>query len=271
MQRLSVDELQERLSERDLAILADLDAYRLLGTRHIQRLRFAEAHGSPGAATRACIRVLGRLRELGLVACLHTRRVGGVRKGSASYVWYLGPAGERLQRDRRGLTGRRRYGEPSRHFVNHTLAVAELAVQLVETERRRKDFKVLSLVAEPASWRSYLGPHGTRQWLKPDLALIAVNGDFEDHWFIEADLDSEHVPVLLRQCAAYHAYRATGRHQADHGLFPAVLWVTPTPARASSLREAINRTPHLATSAFRVCVTEEFIATIVGSVEDAPN
>jgi hypothetical protein len=267
MPRLSIDELRDHLSDRDLSILGDIDVYRLLSTRHIQRLHFTNGHETPAAAMRACTRVLARLRDLGLVTSLERRRVGGVQKGSASGVWYLGPAGERLQRDRRGLTARRRYGEPSRLFVNHTLAVAELAVRLIETERANPDFKILSLQAEPASWQQYLGAQGTGQWLKPDLSLVAINGEFEDHWFIEADLDTEHLPVLLRQCAAYHSYRASGQHQAAHELFPAVLWVTPTETRAAALRAAIRRTPNLARDAFRVCVNGDFIATVLGAMD----
>jgi hypothetical protein len=267
MARLSVDELRERLTDRDLAILDDLDAYRLLGTRHIQRLHFTDGHQSAGAAMRACTRVLARLRDVGAVAFLPQRRVGGISKGSSGLVWFLGPAGERLQRDRRGRTARRRYGEPSRHFVNHTLAVADLAVRLVELERSHEAFEIVSLRAEPDSWQTYLSGHGVRQWLKPDLALIAVNGEFEDHWFIEVDLDTEHVPVLLRQCAAYHSYRASGQHQAAHDLFPAVLWVTPTSARAESIRRAIHNTPTFAADAYRVCIVSDFIATVLGTEE----
>jgi hypothetical protein len=117
-------------------------------------------------------------------------------------------------------------------------------VQTVEAGRRGQ-VEVLELDTEPASWQQSLSPLGVAQMLKPDLRLVTVCGDYEEHWFIEADMASEHLPVILRQCAAYEAFRATGRYQAVHGLFPAVLWVTPTEARAAAIRAAVGRTAGL--------------------------
>lgn len=59
------------------------------------------------------------------------RRIGGVRAGSSGITWQLASTGERLLRRLHGETKRRRYVEPSAAFVKHTLAVAELAIQLL--------------------------------------------------------------------------------------------------------------------------------------------
>jgi hypothetical protein len=263
MSGLDLDALVDRLGERDLAVLRSVEQYRLLGTGHVQRLHFAEHHDSQAAATRACVRVLGRLREHGLLACL-TRRVGGVRSGSAGFVWHLGPAGERLLRNLNGQHQRRRYVEPSSHFVTHTLAVAELAVTLTEAARHGR-FELARVEAEPRNWLQYLNPVGVRQWLKPDLAVVTTSGDFEDHWFIEADLDTEHLPVVLRQCQAYQSYQASGRYQATHGLFPVVLWVVPSTARAAGIRRAIDDHPRIDGQLFRVCTTQNFLGHLTGA------
>ena len=120
---------------------------------------------------------------------------------------------------------------------------------------------MLRIDTEPASWQQSLSRHGTAQWLKPDLRLVTATADDEFHWFVEADLATEHLPVILRQCAAYEAFRATGRYQAEHGLFPAVLWVTPTPARAAALRAAVAASAAsggLDSALFLVCTADEF-------------
>ena len=190
------------------------------------------------------------------------RRIGGARAGSAGSVWYIGPAGDRLLRylDPEARRGRRNYREPSRHFVDHTLAIAELAVQAVEAARRGV-VEVLRIDTEPASWQPSVSRHGTAQWLKPDLRLVTATADDEFHWFVEADMATEHLPVILRQCAAYEAFRASGRYQAAHGLFPAVLWVAPTPARAAAIRAAVAASAAaggLDAALFQVCTAADF-------------
>ena len=267
MTRSDLANLQDRLTERDVELVRDIVKYRLLTTKQIQRLHFDPAHASPKAATRACNRTLARLREAGLVKALD-RRIGGVRAGSAGFVWYLGPAGERVLQslDHSRAPGRRNYKEPSRHFVEHTLAIADLAVVTIEAGRHG-DIEVLELQAEPASWQQSLSQFGTLQTLKPDLRLVTARGDYEEHWFIEADLASEHLPVIVRQCKAYEAFRATGRYQAAHGLFPAVLWVTPTEVRAAAIRAVVGRTAGLDPALLRACPASEYRAAVTGPAE----
>jgi hypothetical protein len=206
-----------------------------------------------------------RLPDSGTLACCGAleRRIGGVRAGSAGFVWYLGPSGERLLQtlDPSAVGGRHNYREPSRHFVEHTLAITELAVQTIEAERAG-DLEVLELQTEPVSWQQSLSRFGTIQRLKPDLRLVSATGDYEHHWFVEADMATEHLPVILRQCAAYEAFRATGRYQAAHGLFPAVVWVTPSHARAAAVRAAVAAAAGLDPKLFQVCTVEEYEAVI---------
>lgn len=266
MSRSDVATLIERLSERDIHMLMDVEKFRLLTTKQVQRLHFDHRQTTPVAAARACNRVLSRLRDVGVVRALE-RRIGGVRAGSAGFVWYIGPAGERvlaaLSDNKRG---RRNFREPSRLFVDHTLAVAELAIQVIEA-KRLGELEVLHVETEPASWQQSLSGHGTLQTLKPDLRLVTVSGDYEHHWFIEADLATEHLPVVLRQCAAYQAFRATGRYQAEHGLFPAVLWVVPADARKAALAAAVAAQTALDAAQFQVCTAAEYWSVVTGQAD----
>lgn len=265
MTHSDLDSLNDRLTERDHQLLNDVQKYRLLSTKHVQRLHFDAAHPTPVASARACNRALVRLREAGVLRAL-TRRIGGARAGSAGFVWYVGPAGERLLQASNpgGSGGRRNYREPSRHFVEHTLAISELAVQTIEATRTGSPdkFDVLELQTEPASWQQSLSRFGTVQTLKPDFRLVTTSGDYEHHWFIEADMATEHLPVIVRQCVAYETFRSTGRYQATHGLFPAVLWVTTTDTRAKAIRAVVAATSSLDPDLFQVCTTTEYLAAV---------
>ncbi|WP_127466442.1 replication-relaxation family protein [Streptomyces sp. B27] len=257
-----------RLSERDLAVLESLRAHRLLGTAQIRRLHFAEGHATVTAASGATMRVLTRLESHGLVARL-TRRIGGVRSGSSGIVWQLAATGERLLRTVHGEKKRRRYVEPSLAFTAHTLAVAELAVQLHEIAGAGA-VEVLGVETEPSCWRSFVNPHGTLEWLKPDLYVITASGDYEDHWFFEADRATEHPTVVVRKAKTYQRYAATGAHQARHGLFPAVSWVVPDTARRRALEAALSADTGVQPELFRVVTVDEFRGLILGDHADPP-
>jgi hypothetical protein len=224
------------------------------------------------AASVAAIRVLARLESRKLVARL-ARRIGGVRAGSSGITWQLGPSGERLLRTLHGDSARRRYSEPSPAFIAHTLMSADLAIQLQELGRQGV-IELLRLEAEPECWRTFLSAHGARQWLKPDLFAITAGGDFEHHWFIEADNATEHLPVIVRKALAYQQYARSGIHQQEHGLFPEVLWVVPDAKRKASVEAALASEPRLRdlvdAHAFRVVTGPDFAAYVTQGGQTAP-
>ena len=261
--------LLAQLSTRDISILQSISALRLLSTAHIRRLHFARGHASLGAASGAVMRVLTRLEAKNLVVRL-TRRIGGVRAGSSGITWQLGAAGERLIRVMEGKKYRRRFVEPGTAFAAHTLATAELAVSLRELDQAGV-VEVASIETEPSCWRSFAGPHGTLEWLKPDLFAITVSGEFEDHWYLEADLATEHPTVVVRKAKVYQRYAATGAHQARHGLFPAVAWIVPDSARQRALRAALAADPAIQRELFQIVTTSQFKDLIANGVPGPPS
>lgn len=263
-----VTALLERLSERDLAVLDSLRTYRLLTTAHIRRLHFARGHATLGAASGATMRVLTRLEEHSLIARLG-RRIGGVRAGSSGITWQLASTGERLLRRLRGETKRRRYVEPSAAFVQHTLLKTELAVQLHEFHDQG-DIELLVLETEPQCWRSFVSPHGSVEWLRSDLYAVTASGEYEDHWFLEADRGTEHPPDVVRKAKVYQRYAATGAHQARHGLFPAVSWVVPDSARQRALEAALAADRAIQPELFQVVPVEGFRRLIAEDRPDPP-
>lgn len=214
------------LGERDRAVLESVARLRLVCTRQLERLHFIAS--TPLADARSCRRTLARLAEQGLVVRLD-RRVGGVRAGSAGYLWSLGVAGQHLLTRSGPAGGRqlRRPWTPSAPFVAHRLATSELYVRLVEGMRAGSG-ELVRYHAEPDCWRRFTGPGGEAATVKPDAYAVTASGDYEHAWFIEVDLATESPQVLGRKCRSYLAYWRSGREQAVRGVFPLVVFVVPT-------------------------------------------
>ena len=134
---------------------------------------------------------LARLVELRVLSRLE-RRVGGVRAGSAAYVYETGLAGQRLVTywQGEGITRIRGAHEPGAAFVAHTLATSEVYVSLTEAARISQ-LELLAFEAEPDCWRDYIGIGGKRAVLKPDIYLRLGLDEFEDSWFVEVDRATE--------------------------------------------------------------------------------
>lgn len=248
--RLSRQQLEEtaaRLSDRDRQVLAAIQHYRYLLTGQIQRLYFTEA-ATPSAAHRAATRTLKRLRELGLIEHL-TRRIGGVRAGSAGLVWHITHAGERLiYLGNHTLTPTKRFFEPSPYFLSHSLAVAEVAVSLTELCQEYQTMKLTALQPEPECWRTY-SEYGNIVALKPDLFAITVSGQYEDRWFVEVDLATESPSKVISKCERYHKYYRSGLEQQEAEVFPLTVWIVPTTERKQQLityiKDAFDKQPKL--------------------------
>lgn len=245
--RRGLTQLRAQLSERDLAVAGRVAQLKLMSGRQIERLHFTvEHHATALTAARTCRRVLERLVSDRLLVRLD-RRVGGVRAGSASFVYGLGPVGQRVL----GLDGpRRRFREPTATFVAHTLAISERVVTLTLADRRG-DFELLELEAEPACWR----PLGAQQ-LRPDLFVSLGAEEYEYRYFIEIDLGTESLPRLIAKCQTYDAYYRTGAEQRRHGVYPRVLWIMHDEHRTAKLRDLIERSRSLTPELFVVTTDE---------------
>jgi hypothetical protein len=239
-----------------------LDAHRFLTTGQIERFHFAD-HVNPDAAARICRRVLHRLYQSHVIDHLD-RRVGGVRAGSASFVWRVGSVGDQLLRlNAGGDQPRLRRKEPSLRYLEHCLAVADchLALRSLAAAHR---IELMRVATEPDCWRSYLALSGSRDTLKPDLHAVTASGDYEDHWFVEIDRATESLPTLLRKCTQYEDYRRTEAEQHQHGVFPLVVWVVPDETRAAKLAAGVAASRSLDRELYRICTPNRFAGVITG-------
>lgn len=255
--RLSLMAMSARLSERDRQVLEHLNALRLLGARDLQALLFPDdRHATAATAARCCRRVLERLTRDRFVVRLE-RRIGGVRAGSASFVYTLGPLGQRVLE---AGEPRRRHREPSDRFIDHTLAVAGFFVRL-SLHARAIGWELIAWEAEPKSWRD-VTTLGGRVVLRPDLFVTVGVGDYELRWFVEIDRGTEHLPAVQRKCRLYHSYYKGGHEQRRHKVFPRVLWVVPDQRRAERLRDLVDHDRRLTSDLFRIAVNEDAVAAI---------
>lgn len=225
-------EIDSRLGERDRQLLSAVQQYRYLMTGQMQRLLFTDA-ANPSAGLRAASRNLKKLSELGLISSL-SRRIGGVRAGSGSFIWHLTHAGERLLRlhDNRAFPVRR-HCEPSPYFLAHTLAVAEIAIKFTEICREHEP-QITALQLEPECWRAYSSA-GVSLSLKPDLYTATMSEEYEDRYFIEVDLDTESPAKIIEKCQKYHAYYRSGLEQEESEMFPLTVWIVPSDSRKEKL------------------------------------
>lgn len=253
-----------RLSARDIALLDLLAEHRFLTTHHLQTFCFHD-HATPDSASRTARRVLARLATERLIE-RPARRVGGLAAGSDAHVWTLTSVGHRLRSLRSGTGSASRVRTPSARFIDHYLAVADVRLELVSAERRR-ELSLSRMQIEPICWQPYTGLGGSRELLKPDLAVTTSpkhERDFEDHWYVEVDRATESIPTLLRQCRAYEGCRASGVVQDQRDVFPLVVWVVPTERRARNLRNAIDRARGLDTDLYRICTPDQLLPLILG-------
>jgi hypothetical protein len=251
--------LRASLSGRDLEIMETVRRFRLVGARQVERLHFRDGNASALTQARTARRVLERLTTHHLLRRLD-RRVGGVRAGSASYLYALGHVGHRLLSDGEP---RRRPMEPSSFFADHTLAVTDAFVRLIEAERGQR-LDLLAAEAEPECWRLFTSNTGGPLVLKPDLFVVLGVGAYEHRWFVEVDRGTEHGPAVRRKAETYLAYLGSGVEQGRHDVFPRVIWAAPDERRAYALSQALRGLPapdHL----FTTTTDEQLIDILSGA------
>lgn len=247
--------ISEQLSARDRQALRTVSRFRVMSGAQLGELLWDEV--SPNARARVARRGLARLARLGVLQPL-SRRVGGERSGSASTTFAVGRAGQYLLKSGRRV---RAAHTPGARYLAHTLAVAQLYVDLVAVERQEQA-ELVRFEPEPECWRPYMAGFGARQILKPDAFLKLARGDYEFSWFIEQDMATEALTTVKSKAARYHDYFRTGTEQSARGVFPRVVWTVPDERRAEAVRETLGQLPAPAHRLFVVATTADALALL---------
>lgn len=265
LSRAQLTELEDHLTARDHAVLQTIRKYRFLTSTQVGRLFFADCTTKTSRSRNQNL-LLQRLGDYGLIRPLK-RRVGGVGGGSTLQVWYLTEAGQRLLtlNDPDSIK-RKRIVEPQPLFLEHTLAIAECAVQMASLCRYSADLNLVAIDAEPTCWRRY-NDGGSAVYLKPDLFTITTYQKYEDRWFIEMDLGSESPRQVVEKCNAYLRYYYTGIEQKDTGMFPLVVWIVKDATRKERLIEYIRDSIKAQPKMFLVITPDELEKTLRGDTD----
>ena len=254
-------------SKRDLAVLRDVGRLGHASADQLRRLHFAE--GSEVGRRRRAQAVLRRLSEDGYLHRL-PRRVGGSGSGSAGFVYCLGYRGQRLVFP--ALFPGRRARTPEEvgtSFVGHSLAVAELLAALVEAEREER-CSGMALETEPSCWRDYLGLHGAKRSLRPDLGVRLSVGGQQLVWFVEVDRGTEGLRRIRAKGRQYLEYWRTGQEQQQlGGVFPKVLWSVPDRRRKELLLRTLAELPPPGSEMFEVRTAKGSASLLLGDEMEA--
>jgi hypothetical protein len=250
-----IDRLAADLSDRELAILSTLDRVQLATGAQLEALHFANNSG------RHRRRVLQSLADLRLIARLD-RQIGGVRAGSAGFLFALDIGGQHVL-ERLSNRPVRRPTTPGAMFTRHVLAVTNIYVGLVLAERRGL-VQILDFETELAAWRRYPGPGGGVAILKPDAFVRLGNGAFLDAFWLELDRATESPQTLARKADMYRAYYASGVEQRRHGVFPRVLWCVPHERRYQVVVDVCGRQPADAWALHQVTLTNDAVNLMTG-------
>jgi hypothetical protein len=235
----------------------DVARLRLVTGAQLERLHFAELADTSRPVVRR--RVLGRLVRARVLATLE-RRIGGVRAGSSGLVYALDIAGKRLMAEDGRAT---RPGVPGERHVRHVLAVSQLYVDLVEMERAG-ELGLEQFEAEPASW----WPDGRSGRLKPDAHALVANSDYSDHWWVEVDLATEHLPTIKSKLVAYLDFDKLGQ-LGPGGIMPWVLVTVPDAMRCSGIDRLIHQLQGRASELFTVALHNDAAEVIMGRLNQA--
>lgn len=253
----------QKLTARDLEIIQMVGSFKLLTTGQIQRLFFPDdQYSSKASSHRMCYYVLRRLTRDNILKRTH-RQIGGITPGSDSYVYDLGAVGTRLVNKKPGTYYSDRI---STLFLDHTIAIAEIFVRLIEFSKSNS-VKIKTVQTEPSCHRVFMTGYAVKQVLKPDLhvRLVNLNTQREYSWFIELDRGTSHPRSIAEKAKIYEKYYHSGN---ELELFPRVLWIVPDEDRKHRLEMALKASNKCVQGLHKVVVNNQAISVITGNISE---
>lgn len=249
--------LKPHLTDRDLAIIADIGRFKVMKGSHIERLFFAHCSDKSRARNRQA--VLKRLEDRGVITYVGDRQKAGAKRGSTPYLYTLDIAGQQLAQT--GTRPRRPYSwyEPT---IAHFLAVVDIYVDLVEADRSGL-LTLLDFQAEPYSWRDF----GSRT-LKPDaFAQIGIRHSDgtgrKSSFFIEVDRANQYGTKIDTKLPQYLAYYRHDRMTQPDRAFPRVVFLAPDDKRVAYLNRLIGEYPE-PPNLFAIGFLEDPVTALLG-------
>lgn len=249
------------LTTRERQMLRELATLHLATTGQLSRLVFGEY--KPASARRLGQRHTQRLVRFGLMHRF-VNRSRDRKVGPPGFILKLTDAGLSLSGvDATPSRRQRSSWQPNDAYLAHRLAISELYVRLAE-QARVGGPTVREFRSEPDSWRHYTGYAGESLVIKADALVRLIADGQELSWFVEIDRGTEGPSHITAKCRAYQAYELADVEQQRHGVFPGVLFVVPSSARARSIQRVIDHQPAETQGLFKVA-TDADAPTVLGT------
>ena len=230
----------ESVTDREGEVVQLLWRLRFLAGAQLAEFLFGGS--SVGARSRVVMtqRLLAALKRRGLVAGL-PRAVGGPLGGETAPVYYLTTEGFRTARALWQGGAPKRLKSPGTFLRRHALATADVVLAFRRAAYAGPEHE---LVAWECDWQAAL-PIGSSV-LEPDAYLLFRVGERRLHAFVEVDMLSEHTRFVAAKLRRYLELHRGASWRTRFPVWPLVLVVAETEARAQQLRricEAVSAAP----------------------------
>ncbi len=220
------------LSRRETDVLVLTASYRYLSRHQFERFLFAGTNLQPTSLNTSCWRILQQLTAKGLLA--HTPRlVGGPAGGSNAVAYFLTRAGYRVALSLSPSLPAKRSPARGTFLMRHALMTAEVTLVFRRAARVQAGHEVISWEND---WAIALKLDPS--YVVPDAYLVYSTGLATFHAFIEIDLGTEGTRFFRRKVERYVKLYESHRWSRQLRIWPAILVVTETPARAEMLQDA---------------------------------
>ena len=249
-----------QLTPRDEQIIQRVGEHRFLTSRQIHELL--------GGSEQNILRRLNVLFHAGYLDRPRAQLDYYTATGSSPMVYALGDRGARLLIQRHGavLPDRewQRKNRVGRPFIEHTLAIANFHVALINTTRTQPHIELINdkalIAAFPKApvtldrafaWQTTVRRNDSTHKIsvKPDYAF-ALKSPANGHRAYLVECDRATMPIsrnnfdqtsIVRKFAGYIAGHAAKLHESTFGWKAfRVLFITDTPARAANMRTALH-------------------------------
>ena len=220
------------VSRRDIEAVRLIAVHRFLTRPQLEELLLGDGTFTPRSRHVVAWRVLARLQRDGYVASTR-RHAGGALGGSDLPAYFLTSNGLRLASTICPELPRRRPAVRSAFLAPHSILTTDIELAFRRSAALEPD---TSFEIWEADWQlaMRLGDGA----VIPDARVTLRVGTWRCHLFIEADLGTEGTRFFARKMGRYVDLHAGGAWREFIRVFPQIVTVTLTEARAASLHRA---------------------------------
>jgi hypothetical protein len=236
-----------RDASRDLEAVRLIALHRFLTRPQLEELLFAGATLTPRSRQVLAWRILGRLQRDGYVRGT-PRQAGGASGGSILPAYFLTASGLRLAAAACPDLPNHRPARRAAFLAPHSALTTEIELALRRAARAEPEQQEVELWEADWQIAMRLGDGA----VIPDARVEYRVGGWRNYLFIEADLGTEGTRFFERKMGRYVELYESSRWREFLRVWPRILTVTLTEARAASLHRATeafltSRYPHSAT------------------------